>query len=305
MGLMPHSSCQSAGVAGGDRSGVREDRRDAPVPADPRPYGRGPGAAVAARGAGCVCAVLLAGVLLGCQGVPPGGREMLARANTAYARGDYAAGDASAGEFLRRFASSVGAGEAYYLRGLCRVRLGQHDAARADFTAGAAAADRPELKAYCQAMLANLAYDRGEIDAALAEYAASVPYLPARPPTDEILFRYGVCLQRAGRWDQARHVFSRLLDAFATSLEADAARCRFAWRHDYFAIECGAFRRVDEANHAGERLRGLGLDASVEFVRLDGQAAWRVLSGRYPTYNDAAGDLSRVRAIEPRARIVP
>ncbi len=252
-----------------------------------------------------MCVVLLTGALLGCEGVPPGGREMLARANTAYARGDYAAGNASAGEFLRRFASSVGAGEAYYLRGLCRVRLGQHDAARADFAAGAAIADRPELKAYCQAMLANLAYDRGEIDAALAGYAASVPYLPARPPTDEILFRYGVCLQRTGRWEEARHVFSRLLDEFATSREADAARSRFAWRHDYFAIECGVFRHVGEANRAAGRLRDLGLDTSVEFVRLDGQAAWRVLSGRYPTYNEAADGLARVRAIEPQARIVP
>jgi hypothetical protein len=62
---------------------------------------------------------------------------------------------------------------------------------------------------------------------------------------------------------------------------------------------------VDKANRAAERLRGLGLDTSVEFVRLDGQAAWRVLCGRYPTYNEAAGGLARVRAIEPQARIVP
>jgi TolA-binding protein len=248
---------------------------------------------------------LFAVLLSGCQGVPPAGRQMLLNANRAYTRGEYAAGERSATEFLRSFPSSSAIGEAYYLRGLCRLRLDQRDAARADLTAGAAAADQSELRANCQAALADLAYEDGDMKTALAGYGAAAPHLPAQPPTDQVLYRYGVCLQRAGRWGEARHVFSRLLDEFGSSREVAAARCRFAWPHDYFAIQCGTFRRVDDGNKAAGDLRHKGLIASTEFIELDGRTVWRVLTGQYVTYEKAQTDLPRVRALVPEAAIVP
>lgn len=275
------------------------------LPSSALPDGTKAGRRARGRRAVCACILSVAGVLAGCDAVPPAGRQMLLSANDAYARGEYNAGERAAAEFLKTFPSSSAVGEAYYLRGMCLIEMKQREAGRASLTAGAAKASREDQRATCQTALANLAYEDGDMNAALAGYATAIPYLPERPPTDEALYRYGVCLQRLGRWGEARRIFSRLLDQFPGSRMAGAARSRFAWRHDSFAIQCGTFLRVDEANQAADVLKDKGLSAAVEYVELDGLAAWRVLVGEYATYEKAQGDLTRVRLIVSQATIVP
>ncbi len=251
-------------------------------------------------------AVMTAGLLAGCGAVPPAAQQRLAQARENYDRAAYAAAEQLATGFLNEYAWSSTAADAYYLRGLCRIELGQRERAKADFTAGVAAAGkRQDAGALCRAMLGNLAAEDGYANLAIEYYTNAVPLLPARPPTDEALYRYGVCLQRVGRWSEARRVFSRLLHEFATSRHAPAARRRFSWRHGFFTIQCGAFDRVDEANKAAQELGTRGLAGSVEYGDLDGHPAWRVLTGRYATYDQATADLERVREAAPDAVVVP
>ena len=154
-------------------------------------------------------------------------------------------------------------------------------------------------------MLGHLAFEDGNHAVAVSYYADALPHLPNQPPTDEALYRYGGCLQHLGRWDEAKAPFSRLLHAFQDSAHVAAARRRFAWPHPWFAIQCGAFGRVDNANQLAADLSRKGLSAKATFAELDGQGLWRVLSGQYPTYAAALADLPRARAIQPGALIVP
>ncbi len=248
--------------------------------------------------------VSAATAVAGCADMPPAGRELLLRIDQSYVGGAYADAERQATEFLTRFSSSPAVGEAHYLRGLCRVRLNRPDEARADFVAGAASS-REDLAAYCEAMLGHLAFSAGDDEAAVGHYAVAVSRLPPRPPADEIHYRYAVCLQRVGQWAEARRVLARVLDAFGEGPCGEAALRRMAWRHEYFAIECGAYPRVDEATRAAGALGRRGLTVSIEFSAVDGKGAWRLLTGRYATHQLARADLPRIQAVEPGAKIVP
>lgn len=260
---------------------------------------------IAGRRFAAVAAVGLVTWVTGCEGVPPAARQMLLTANENYQRGQYLAAEQSSTTFLHHFESSPAAGEAYYIRGLSRAQQHQEAAARADFQAGAKRATRDDLRAYCHAMLGNYAYEDGDVAAAAGHYAAAEPNLPRESPTDLILYRYGVCLQRLGRWKDARQRFSRLLDQFASSPRADAARRLALWPNDAFSIQCGAFGRVDNANAVAGTLRKRGLSPETVYLDLGGTPMWRVIVGRYATYAEARADLARVRAIEPTALVVP
>lgn len=252
--------------------------------------------------------VIGAAVLLtcyGCADLPPAGRQMLLTAAGRYSAGQYGAAQQAAETFLRQYPGSPAAAEARYVRGLCRLRAEQPEAARADFAAAAEGAQRPDLRAYALAALGNLAFAAGDLGEAARYYARAEPDLPMRPPADEILYRYGLCLQRAGRWGEARRQFSRVLHHFGDRPAAAGARRAFNWPHDYFAIQCGVFRRADNAERAVADLGRRGIPAKAEYSSVEGEAAWRVLTGMYPTYEQARADLPRVRRAEPSAIIVP
>jgi len=244
-------------------------------------------------------------VICGCEGVPESGRQLLIRACRDYERGDLKAAEHAAREFIRDHPFSPAAAEALYLRGLCRTRLNRRALAKADFAAAAAKAARNDLKAYCAAMLGNFACEDGDAERAVSHYAEAAPVLPVRPPGDDILFRYGSCLQRVGRWKDSRLIFSRLLHEYPNSRRVPDARRRFAWPYDAFAIQCGAFDRLDEAHHAAAEWTRRGLNVTVEFIDLEGRGRWRALEGRYETYAKAIAGLPAVQRIVPEAAVVP
>lgn len=240
----------------------------------------------------------------GCGEASPAPRRLLTDASERYAAGDMRAAESLSNEFLKLSAGSPAAGEAHYLRGLSRVRQGNRAGARADFLIGESHW-REDVAAYSQVMLANLAWDAGDLEAAIERYATALPRLPLRPPTDAVLYRYGVCLQRVGRWGEARHAFARLLHQYGESAEAAAARRRFAWPTDHLTICCGAADRLEDAERIARGLEGRGLAVSSQYLDLDGRARWRLLTGHYNTYAAAVADLPRVRAIVPEATVVP
>jgi TolA-binding protein len=241
----------------------------------------------------------------GCEAVPADGRELLLAANQSYARGDFATGQRAASTFLHRYATSPAASEAYYLRGLCRVSTGEQDAARSDFEACVAGAQRDDLRGYAQQMLGNVAYAAGDWAAAADAYAAAIASPAGGAVSAETLFRHGRSLQRTGRWADARQVFARLIDQDPSSPRVPTAKRLFAWPEDAFAVQCGAYRQMRHADAAVERLRRQGVTVKRMFSEVDGSGLWRLLTGRYVTYDEAQRALAQVRATVPDAVIVP
>ncbi|GMU20020.1 MAG: hypothetical protein AMXMBFR13_01210 [Phycisphaerae bacterium] len=242
----------------------------------------------------------------GCsQALPPAARQALIQAAQAQARGQCSTATANLDRIIRDHPRAPEIGEAYFVRGLCRARAGQWDAAESDFRAAVERSDRRDLIGRGRASLAMIAYRRGQWERAADLYADAVRDLPDQRPTDQILYYAGVSLQRAGRWREAALQFSRILWKFRDSPVADHARLKGAWNYQYFSVQVGAFCDTDRADAAIRAFAAKGLDARQEYRPGAPGPRWVVMTGRYPTYADAVAALDRVRRIQPDAHIIP
>lgn len=248
---------------------------------------------------------LLIGLLAGCTEFGPAEREMLVQANQQYARGDVSGATGRLNRLIKDYGQAGEIGEAYYLRGLCRVRAGQPEAARKDFEEAVSRSSRNDLAARAQASLGTMAYERGRWSDAAEHFAKALPGLPNQPPKDEVLFSAALANQRAGNWKKATTYLAELLRNFHDRPIATEARRLAAWRHDYYAIQLAAFQGSDNAQDAVKSWRRKGLDPDLENVPRGGAAIWIIKVGRYRTYAEATSALPGIRKLEPKAIIVP
>jgi tetratricopeptide (TPR) repeat protein len=254
--------------------------------------------AVAAAG---ICLLITAG----CATLPPNERQQLIDASRQYATGQTTPAMRTTDRLIRDYGRTAEIGEAYYIRGLCRFKAQQRQAAAADFEKAIDKSKRPELIARSRASLAAVAFENGDWSRAAELYGQSVEMLPDVPPNDAVLFSAGLAMQRAGDWREARFQFARILNRFRSRpLAAEARRMAF-WRHDYFSIQFGAYRDSLNAGKAVQSARQQGFEASQEYMLRNGQPVYLVIAGRYTTYNEARSALTQVRRRQPQATIVP
>jgi len=250
-----------------------------------------------------VTAALLAAC--GCTTLPPSEREALVQATNMYTRGDTAAASTRLDRMIRDYGSAKEIAEAYYVRGLCRVKEGQVQPAVSDFEQAIQKSHREELTARCKASMAAVFYKQGNWSRAAELYQAAVPALPDQPPTDQILYFTGVALQRAGKWKDAAFPLARILRQFRDRPIASSARQLATWPHDYFSIQLAAYTNAEAAEQSARAYKAKGLDAFHENIARGGQALWVVMVGRYQNYADAAASLANMRKHEPGAFIIP
>lgn len=248
---------------------------------------------------------MLLALLAGCTHLPPAEREELDRAAMEYRTGQVAQALPRLDRIIKDYSQVAEIGEAYYLRGLCRAKLGQTGAAKDDFRKAADSKAGPEVAARARASLASLAFQERRWEEAAGLYADSVDDLPNESPTDEILYSAGVALQRAGRWSEARRQFARILRHFRESPAAQRARRNAEWQHDYFAIQLGAFEQADRAVAAVRSFKEKRLDAWQENHPRDGKAMWIVMTGQYRSYAEAEQGLRQARQVQADAFIIP
>ena len=247
-----------------------------------------------------------AGILItaGCTQLTPQAKQALVDADRLYRSGQYGMAKQSLDGWLARNDPAPESAEGYYLRGLCHLKMNSRAAGRADLERGLDKTRRPDLKANASATLGCMAFEDGQFDRAAALLSQAAQGLPAKPPLDVVLFRLGTAQQRIGQWAASREAFSRLATAVPRSPLILPARRKLNWPHDHFSIQCGAFRTSDSAGKAVSDLRAKGFDASPNADRSDG-GLHRVYVGRYATWADATGALSRVQAAGQQAVIVP
>lgn len=193
---------------------------------------------------------------------------------------------------------------ALYMRAQCRLLTNRQKAQRDLVTAQPLAKDKL-LRAYIDVQLGNIAFDDGVYVQAAAQYAEALDKLPDSPPTDRVLYQYGLALQRSDRFDKAREVFAQVARAYPASKYAVAARQKQAWAEEYFAVQCGVFNEIDFAHRTAARLREQGINAVAFPEERGGGKRYVVRVGRFPRYADACRELDRVRQVQEDAFIVP
>lgn len=241
----------------------------------------------------------------GCAGaVSPEGRRLLADANQAYQRNDDPRAIAAAGQFLQMHPRIEEAGEAYYLRGLARIRSGQAASGEADLTEALKTTRRKDLTGLIHAALGEQAYRRGDLTTAESHYQGVLANAPAgASPSDQALYRLGVIAQRQGRWREADLHFYRLVHLFDGTELAKLASERV--QSIRWSIQVAALTNASAAETMVGQLRAQGLDARQDRQLRDGKMMRLVRVGSYATFEAAEADLPKARETRSDAFVVP
>ena len=241
----------------------------------------------------------------GCERLPGPAVKQIRQAHQAYEHRQYAQSERMLGSVIAEHAGKPDVAEAHYVRGLCRLNQDHQQAARSDFEAGLAVADRAELRALLHAQLGNLDYEAGDYAQAAAHYRAAKDDLPERSPFDRVLLRYAESLRRQGDFREAKRVWAELLLKFPQGSSARLARRKLADGDDHYSIQCGVYSKPAYAQKAAEDLRSKGIPARAWKEQRNGTTRHVVRTGQYRTYAEAQQALQEVRRHVPDAFIVP
>lgn len=237
----------------------------------------------------------------GCSELPPDAVTQIRQANRSYRQANYGDTDRHASTAINAYPQHPATAEAYYLRGLARLKSDDRTAARRDFDTALKLTNRKDLEAKLHAQQGHLLFDEGRYQRALGHFRKS-----AAAGWDEIVvYRLGVTAQRSGRFAEARRALTRLVSKSQGGPYAKSARQKLRWKHDYFSVQCGAYSTSERAYSVAASLQSGG--ASISVVRdNDGpKPKFIVLAGKYRDFPSAATALRRFQSIVPDAFLVP
>lgn len=241
----------------------------------------------------------------GCTELPPGEWERLNQAKAACQRHDYRAAMPTLDDILSKYPNANGAADAYFLRSLCHGYLSNKVQAEADARSCIEKSKSPALTADAHATLAVLLLEANRSPEALTHFDQAFQGGPPRPNEDLLRYRYGLCLQREGRWKEAQDAFSAVLKLNPGGGAANHARRAHEWRNEFYSIQCGAFRDAGGADQLKTRLAKLGLKSWVAPHSRAGEPLHTVFVGRYSRYDEARDAVAEVQRHAAGAFIVP
>jgi tetratricopeptide (TPR) repeat protein len=222
-----------------------------------------------------------------------------------YDRSDFSAARGKLDGVLSTYPNWIGSAEPYYLRALCRVHLSDKAGALTDAEKAVELSRDETLTTNARAMAGTLAFETGDEAAARAHFAEAIQSLPERAETALVRYRYGLCLQHAGEWKEARAQFAIVVQRHPSGDLAEHARRMVEWPADHFSIQCGAFQQRSGASQLSAKIARSGLPARVESRSRLGKQLHVVLVGQYSNYAEAEAALPSVKRHVPGAVIAP
>ena len=257
---------------------------------------------------------LLFSSLAGCAQLPDSAWQQLKQAQRDYDNRAYHVAEGKLDAVLKKYSGRgvplhegepAFAAEAYYLRSLCYTKLSNKARAESDARHCLKLSKDPKLTARAHATLATLLYETNRIKEALPHFAEALKGLPEKPPTDLLRYRFGLCLQRENHWKEARLQFAAVFQRYPKGSPAQHAKRLYDWTHDYYSIQCGAFREKGKAAKLERRLKRAGLPSRVESLPRSGELLYMVYVGQYPRYEQARDALSSVQRHISDAIVMP
>jgi tetratricopeptide (TPR) repeat protein len=249
--------------------------------------------------------ITLLGTLMlgGCMMVSPQLADGIREGQSQYSKGNYFGAERLLTSAISSDPRSPAVAEAYYVRGLTRLKLNRRSLAEQDLQRALRLANRDDLKANVHVCLATLAFEDENWDIAYVHYKAAEGNLTDLSPSDWILFRLACSAQRSGRWDEGKRYFARILREYPDSETAKSARRML--NCEYFTIQTGAYSTPSGASVQVMRLRQVKLPVRTEVININNRSLQGVFVGRYKDYYQATKGLNMVKRVIPDARIVP
>jgi TolA-binding protein len=249
--------------------------------------------------------VLLSAMVGGCVGaIPAADAKVLTDANAAYQGGDDKSAVQLSAQFIQMHPQAPEAAEAYYIRGLARLRMGLTPDARDDFNAALGLTKRADLTAQIHLALADMSYKANDMATASTHYQAALAGIPqGQEPADRGAFYLGCALQRLGQWPDADVMFHRVMHFFESGSLAKLAEDRAGATK--WSIQAGAYDNAAAADELVAKLKATGISARQDRQARGGKLLRLVRVGSFPTYDAAAAELPKVAAACQEAFLVP
>jgi len=165
---------------------------------------------------------------------------------------------------------------------------------------------RDEIRAGLLLGLADSLYGQERYIEAATQYLKGLNKYEGLIPADEATYKLAVASWRAGRWQEAREYFTRLLARYPESPRIREAKRWLASSEQAFSVQCGAFATKAFAQRLVEELKTKGFEpALVPITTSDGRKLTAVRVGSYRTWGEAARVRTRVQEAGFEARVVP
>jgi tetratricopeptide (TPR) repeat protein len=185
------------------------------------------------------------------------------------------------------------------------ARSDQRAAARSDLVRCIENAEDQDIQWRAYTVLGTLDFEDRQWARAARSYAAAARTAPKKPPTGILLYRLGLCLERCGRWKAAREPYERIVSEFPTGGAGHDARRRLQINADYFAVQCGVFASLKNAQNLVTDLERQGLRARIRREPRNDVLMHVVLVGQYTDYDQALHELARIKGYIPNAVLWP
>ncbi len=244
-------------------------------------------------------------LLAGCTALTDRQRTLLVDGERAYRDKQYETAVQQLSTFLDEVRNRPEVARALYVRGMARALSGKRAWAQADLEKAARETTDPQLLWQPHAALGTLYFEDENWDAAARAFSQAIEHMPAAPPQDALLFRLGLCYERTGRWSAALAPYRRIVAQFPAGVYAEGAERRTLLGADHFAVQCGMFANMGNANDLVAQLRKQNLRTYVQTEPRKGGTYYTVLEGRYSSYREANQGLARVRGYVPQAVLWP
>ena len=231
----------------------------------------------------------------------PGAQQQLNQALLAYRAGDDQKTLACTNFVLMESKKGYGAMQAYYLRGLARLRKGQLNTSALDLRHVYSRAPYDSLRLKAADALGEVLFKQGKMqEAATLLQEVLSETLPRQKLRDHASYRLGCILQREGRWSESRKHFRRVMYEYRKSGLANLAEQRSvasAW-----TIQVGAYSSRQQALDSSSVYTSLGHKIYVaEDIHKGTQLVYLLLVGRWNSYRQARASLPAIKQIESGA----
>jgi len=254
-----------------------------------------------------VLAILWAAAAAGCQsaGVRPtsGDERFFDMGYRAYQSGYWQAANDGFTDYLATNRDSPHRSEAYYYRGLARVRLNRRAEAVGDFSTATVSNPHPAIRSLAYAAMGNVYFEDGTDRQAIAAYNASLANPADELQLGRVYLRLATSLQRTGDWAAADGYLAWILKHEPNTPAGEEAARRY--RAGRFSIQTGAYASEARAQQEAGRLRQAGFQPEVDTVTQDRQSLHAVRVGRARTYGEAEALAQRVNQAGFAAMVVP
>ena len=149
-------------------------------------------------------------------------------------------------------------------------------------------------KEYALSGNADTFFLEGEFKKASLLYSAFLNEYSFSELTSEVMYKYALCLRKAGEWDAAEEYFDKLVKKYPASISSTYARKILTENEFFFTIQIGSFLNYDNAYNLSRKVSSLGYDAHIKKIVHKGKLYYRVRVGMFETRLEAENQLKEL-----------